>query len=49
MNTAVMVDGRNFFAPEMARGAGFDYTGIGRAAKGVTVGLQAFASGREGA
>lgn len=32
MSRAVMIDGRNLFAPEEARRAGFDYTGIGRAA-----------------
>src|SRR5215471_11730465 len=31
MTAPVLVDGRNFFAPEEARAAGFDYTGIGRA------------------
>jgi UDPglucose 6-dehydrogenase len=30
MNTAVLVDGRNFFVPETAIAAGFDYTGVGR-------------------
>ena len=30
MTTAVLVDGRNFFIPETALAAGFDYTGIGR-------------------
>jgi UDPglucose 6-dehydrogenase len=33
MTQPVLVDGRNFFAPEAARAAGFDYTGIGRAAR----------------
>jgi UDPglucose 6-dehydrogenase len=33
MTAPVLVDGRNFFAPEEARAAGFDYTGIGRAAR----------------
>ncbi len=32
MSHAVMIDGRNLFPPEEARRAGFDYTGIGRAA-----------------
>lgn len=32
MNNAVMIDGRNLFQPEKAREAGFEYTGIGRAA-----------------
>ena len=32
MSRAVMIDGRNLFSPEEARHAGFDYTGIGRAA-----------------
>jgi len=26
----VLVDGRNFFDPALARAAGFDYVGIGR-------------------
>ena len=30
MNTAVLVDGRNFFMPETAIRAGFDYAGVGR-------------------
>jgi UDPglucose 6-dehydrogenase len=30
MNTPILVDGRNFFMPETAIGAGFDYTGVGR-------------------
>jgi UDPglucose 6-dehydrogenase len=30
MNSPVLVDGRNFFMPETAIAAGFDYTGIGR-------------------
>jgi UDPglucose 6-dehydrogenase len=30
MTSAIMVDGRNFFMPETAIAAGFDYTGIGR-------------------
>jgi len=33
MNSPVLVDGRNFFIPETVRAAGFDYTGIGRAAR----------------
>ncbi|MGI8992395.1 MAG: UDP-glucose dehydrogenase family protein [Bryobacteraceae bacterium] len=32
MSRAILVDGRNLFDPETARRAGFDYTGIGRAA-----------------
>lgn len=32
MDRAVLVDGRNLFDPAQARAAGFDYTGIGRAA-----------------
>jgi UDPglucose 6-dehydrogenase len=32
MSHAVLIDGRNLFTPEDARRAGFDYTGIGRAA-----------------
>ncbi|MDQ6663572.1 MAG: UDP-glucose/GDP-mannose dehydrogenase family protein [Acidobacteriota bacterium] len=31
MARAILVDGRNLFDPEIARRAGFDYTGIGRA------------------
>jgi UDPglucose 6-dehydrogenase len=31
MNKAVLVDGRNLFQPELARAAGFEYAGIGRA------------------
>ncbi len=30
MNTPILVDGRNFFMPETALAAGFDYSGIGR-------------------
>jgi UDPglucose 6-dehydrogenase len=30
MARAILVDGRNLFDPEVARRAGFDYTGIGR-------------------
>ena len=30
MNNPVLIDGRNLFAPEKARQAGFDYAGIGR-------------------
>jgi UDPglucose 6-dehydrogenase len=30
MSRAVLIDGRNLFDPEVARRAGFDYTGIGR-------------------
>lgn len=30
MNNPVLIDGRNLFAPEKARLAGFDYAGIGR-------------------
>ena len=33
MSSPVLVDGRNFFTPETARAAGFDYSGIGRAAR----------------
>jgi UDPglucose 6-dehydrogenase len=32
MNKAVLIDGRNLFQPELARAAGFEYAGIGRAA-----------------
>jgi UDPglucose 6-dehydrogenase len=31
MNKAVLIDGRNLFHPELARAAGFEYAGIGRA------------------
>jgi len=30
MTKAILVDGRNVFQPEIARAAGFDYTGVGR-------------------
>jgi UDPglucose 6-dehydrogenase len=30
MHSAILVDGRNFFMPETAIAAGFDYTGVGR-------------------
>jgi UDPglucose 6-dehydrogenase len=30
MNKPVLIDGRNFFVPETAIAAGFDYTGVGR-------------------
>src|SRR5665213_2148083 len=30
MNSPVLIDGRNLFAPEKARLAGFDYAGVGR-------------------
>jgi UDPglucose 6-dehydrogenase len=30
MASPILVDGRNFFAPETALAAGFDYSGIGR-------------------
>jgi UDPglucose 6-dehydrogenase len=33
MATPILVDGRNLFAPEAAIAAGFDYSGIGRAAR----------------
>jgi len=33
MQQPVLIDGRNFFEPEAARRAGFDYTGIGRCAR----------------
>src|SRR5262249_38825231 len=33
MATPILVDGRNLFIPETAHAAGFDYTGIGRAAR----------------
>ena len=31
MAQPILVDGRNMFEPDVARAAGFDYTGIGRA------------------
>jgi UDPglucose 6-dehydrogenase len=31
MNKAVLIDGRNLFQPDLAREAGFEYAGIGRA------------------
>ena len=33
MHQPVLVDGRNLYDPETARNAGFDYSGIGRAAR----------------
>src|SRR5215471_2984280 len=33
MNTAILVDGRDFFVPETAAASGLDYCGIGRAAR----------------
>ncbi len=36
MHQPVLVDGRNLYDPETARNAGFDYTGIGRAARART-------------
>jgi len=33
MHQPILVDGRNLYDPETARNAGFDYTGIGRAAR----------------
>jgi UDPglucose 6-dehydrogenase len=33
MTAPVLIDGRNFFVPEKARAAGFDYSGIGRAGR----------------
>jgi UDPglucose 6-dehydrogenase len=42
MNKAVLIDGRNLFRPELARAAGFEYAGIGRAvsrAKPVAAGV----------
>ena len=33
MNTPILVDGRNFFSPEQASAAGFEYSGIGRGMK----------------
>ncbi len=35
MATPILVDGRNLFQPEAAAAAGFDYSGIGRAARPV--------------
>ena len=36
MANPILVDGRNFFVPETAIAAGFDYSGIGRCARGRT-------------
>jgi UDPglucose 6-dehydrogenase len=36
MNNAVLIDGRNLLSPELARAAGFEYAGIGRAARNGT-------------
>ena len=33
MACPILVDGRNLFSPEIAHAAGFDYTGVGRAAR----------------
>ena len=33
MASPILIDGRNFIPPDVARAAGFDYTGIGRAAR----------------
>jgi UDPglucose 6-dehydrogenase len=33
MTAPILIDGRNFFVPETARAAGFDYSGIGRAVR----------------
>jgi UDPglucose 6-dehydrogenase len=33
MQQRVLIDGRNFFDPDAARRAGFDYSGIGRCAR----------------
>jgi UDPglucose 6-dehydrogenase len=49
MATAVLVDGRNLFHPEVAMAAGFDYTGMGRAIRPRTTGAQASTTGLQGA
>jgi UDPglucose 6-dehydrogenase len=36
MATPILIDGRNFFMPETAVAAGFDYSGIGRCTRGRT-------------
>jgi UDPglucose 6-dehydrogenase len=36
MANPILVDGRNFFVPETATAAGFDYSGIGRCNRGRT-------------
>jgi UDPglucose 6-dehydrogenase len=33
MHQPILVDGRNLYDPEIAKNAGFDYTGIGRASR----------------
>lgn len=37
MASPILIDGRNFFVPETAAAAGFDYSGIGRCTRGRTV------------
>jgi UDPglucose 6-dehydrogenase len=34
MSSPILIDGRNFFVPETAAAAGFDYSGIGRCTRG---------------
>ena len=41
MTTAILVDGRNLFVPEVAIAAGFDYTGIGRTVRNRPVAVAA--------
>ena len=36
MASPILIDGRNFFVPETAVAAGFDYSGIGRCTRGRT-------------
>jgi UDPglucose 6-dehydrogenase len=36
MASPILIDGRNFFVPEAALAAGFDYSGIGRCIRGLT-------------
>ena len=36
MTSPILIDGRNFFVPETALAAGFDYSGIGRCPRGRT-------------
>ena len=36
MASPILIDGRNFFVPETAVAAGFDYSGIGRCSRGRT-------------
>jgi UDPglucose 6-dehydrogenase len=44
MNSPVLIDGRNFFVPETAMAAGFDYSGIGLCLRTRSPKLEALAS-----